>query len=110
MHKPLKVPNTIRINNFDVDIKVQDSEYGDASRKFGEFDANSLVIWFDGGKPKQQQLDTLFHEICHAIYWFYHIDDTDREERVVSQMTSGWLQVFRDNPWLLDLPKKVYHG
>ena len=41
------------------------------------------------------------HEINHAIFWAYCIQNEDKEERVVSTMATAWTQIFRDNPKIL---------
>lgn len=46
-------------------------------------------------------VDTVLHEVTHAIYWAYVIEDKDEEERIVTTMARAWTQVWRDNPDLL---------
>lgn len=59
------------------------------------------TIRLDGGMNPIKAVDTLLHEINHAIYWAYGINDDDKEERVVGTFATAWTQVFRDNPRLL---------
>lgn len=40
----------------------------------------------------------MLHEILHAIYWVYGVEDEDKEERLVGMMASALTQVWRDNP------------
>lgn len=47
-------------------------------------------------------LESLLHEISHAIWWVYRLNDDDKEERIVSVMGMAWTQVYRDNPWLIE--------
>ena len=54
---------------------------------------------------KTEGLDTLMHEINHAIIWANSVSLSD-EESIVSGITPGWTQVYRDNPWLLDWIKR----
>lgn len=49
---------------------------------------------------------TLIHEINHAIYWAYKLDDEDKEERIVSTFATAWTQIYRDNPALMDFIKE----
>lgn len=46
-------------------------------------------------------VDTLLHEITHAIWWAYGLEDDDKEERIVRTMGAAWAQIWRDNPHLL---------
>ena len=53
-------------------------------------------------------LDTLLHEIQHAIWWtmdlkeLKDVKDEDREEEVVRRMATGWAMVYVDNPGLIE--------
>lgn len=47
-------------------------------------------------------LDTLIHEIQHAIWWVMDLKDEDKEEEVVRRLATGWSMVYVDNPALLE--------
>ena len=47
-------------------------------------------------------LDTLLHEISHAIWWAMDLKDEDKEEEIVRRMSTGWSMVYVDNPRLLE--------
>ena len=102
----IKMPSKIRILAFDIDI--EDWNPHDARGKFGEFCTLSSLIKIDFSAEKTQVLDTLIHEINHAVYWAYHIEDDDKEERVVSIFTSAWVQIYRDNPDLIEFIGSVF--
>jgi len=99
----MKIPTKIRI--LALDFKIEDWHPHEACTKFGEFKPLASLIKVDFSTEKISALDTLLHEINHAIYWTYGMDDEDKEERVVSIMSSAWVQVYRDNPWLLEFIK-----
>ena len=70
------------------------------------------AIRFDGEMPSAaKMLDTLLHEIFHAIFWAYGIEDKDEEERTVSTMATGWAAFLRDNPafntWMTELLQQL---
>jgi hypothetical protein len=46
-------------------------------------------------------LDTVLHELMHAVYSVCHLRVSDDEERVVGMISSSLVQVFRDNPKLV---------
>jgi len=48
-------------------------------------------------------LDTLWHEIKHAIWHMINLQDTDDEERIVRATATAELKVLQDNPDLLEL-------
>jgi len=43
-------------------------------------------------------VDTLIHEIFHAIWWVDRLGDDDGEERIVNNTASFLTQVLLDNP------------
>jgi hypothetical protein len=56
--------------------------------------------------PKQSDdlvLETLLHEIGHAVNAVACIDDHTTEEDAVTRTTPIWMAVWRENPALLDL-------
>jgi len=51
-------------------------------------------------------LEVTLHEVLHAIWHNYNMNDQDDEERTVSQMAMGLAQVLVDNPELLRYIKR----
>ena len=44
-------------------------------------------------------VDTMLHELGHAIFWTYHVRVNDlAEEPIVCAFGTGLTQIFRDNP------------
>src|SRR5690606_40211864 len=72
-----------------------------AAGRFGEFSNLEMLVRVDSSVNPMKVLDTLIHEINHAIYWAYGIEDEDKEERIVGTMATAWAQIYRDNPDLL---------
>ncbi len=99
----MKLPNKIKVACFDIEIREWDTKTANMRRCYGEYSADELIIRIDVTQKEQRVVETLIHEIIHAIYNLYNINDDDKEERIVSAMSRGWLQVYRDNPDLLKL-------
>lgn len=47
--------------------------------------------------------DTLLHEILHAVYFVWNLEDKDDEERTVTGLSTGLSTVLHDNPELVEL-------
>lgn len=47
-------------------------------------------------------LDTLIHEVQHAIWWAMDLKEEDKEEEVVHRLATGWSMVYVDNPSFLE--------
>jgi len=96
-----RLPDVVRVGGFDIRIIKWDDLAAAASQRWGEFSSVEQVIRIQRNMPSRfKAADTLFHEISHAIFWVYGVEDSDKEERVVSAFGSAWMQIHRDNPWL----------
>lgn len=91
----------LRVACFDVNVVLWNQKNAVAAGNFGEFSAYEGVIRVDSSLSGAMLIDTLLHEVCHAVYWAYGIDDGDDEERVCGAVGTGFTQVFRDNPRFL---------
>lgn len=98
---------TIRIAAFDWTLTRFTDVVAMGDERFGYCNKCNLEIAYQQTFASQAKfIDTLFHEIFHAIYWAYGVEDEDKEERVVGMLATAWTQVHRDNPWLIDLAKE----
>jgi hypothetical protein len=95
------LPKAIRVAAYDIKVINWDTHTACANRRFGEFCALEFCIRVDATVDPMKVLNTLIHEINHAVYWAYGLEDEDKEERVVSTMAIGWTQIYRDNPHLI---------
>lgn len=71
---------------------------------------NTAGNWIEIGEDQGtgvRAVETLIHEITHAIHHAYVIKDGDDEERMVTTLARGWAQVYYDNPALLRWMSKV---
>ena len=102
-----------------VDAKVNAVESREIEKRdniFGEWFAKNHEIDFDGDMADGEKLNTILHEVLHAIVHVWGIDfksfDTshEQEEHVVNAMASALITVFKDNPeYLLWMYNKL-HG
>jgi len=74
----------------------------------GEFVPETSVIKLAKKQRPSEELNTLIHEILHAITYIYGLNNdagplkkTQVEEQVVAVMANGLQQIIRDNPHLL---------
>ena len=74
---------------------------------FGDFNYLLMRIRLDENLKGPVLVDTLIHELNHAV-WAIGILKTkeEEEERVCSVMASMWTQIYRDNPKLMAWIKK----
>lgn len=100
------LPTSIRVAAYDVKITAWTGDEGTIRQRFGEWSGLSQEIRLDVTRDPVKQVDTLLHELNHAIYWAYGIEDEDNEERLCAILSTAYTQVFRDNPQVLHFIKE----
>jgi hypothetical protein len=73
----------------------------------GQCDSAKHVITLQGGMTKALLLDTLIHEITHAIDYEMNLEMTERQ---VHGVGSGLAAVFFDNPKFIDYLYTIIKG
>jgi len=96
-----KLPSVVRVAGYDIRIELMSHHQAAGLQRWGEFSSIEQTIRIQREMPSRfKAVDTMLHEINHAIYWAYGIDDEDKEERIVSTFGTAQMTLFRDNPWL----------
>lgn len=106
----MKLPDKIRIGQFDFKIESWHPVNAQASGKYGEFSFHEMMIRVDVSLNNQMVLDTLLHEINHAIQHVFIIHDDDKEERIVHIYAGAWMQIYRDNPEFMNYLNSTIGG
>ena len=92
MIKPIMV---VKVGAVDIDVFSLPFD-GEA---FGDFKYLLMRIRLDEDLKGPVLVDTLIHELNHAVWAIGNLQTKDEEEeRVCSVMASMWTQIFRDNP------------
>jgi len=103
------LPSKIRIAANEYTLKV----VADRHMPFdnGLFYGDRGEIWINRGHIRKngpaQVVNTVVHEIIHAIHCLFGVKDGDLEEHATEQTTNGLLQVLADNPTLLQWLSRV---
>lgn len=93
-----QLPRTIRVGPFDIRIEPVD----DLGGSWGTYEGAKLLLQVERGvQCRFRALDTVIHEINHAIWTTYGLGENEPEERAATVLATGWTQVYRDNPLLL---------
>jgi len=101
-------PKSLRIGAYDFAIELMPPAQVRAMGGHGSFSSSELTIRVDDTPVSgPSAVDTLLHEIGHAIWFSYLLEDEDKEERVVATMATAWTQIYRDNPELLGWIEKT---
>lgn len=100
LKKEILPPSTIRVCGYDIVVKNMSREIADAEGCFGIYTHGKQEIKIDFSVSNERVIDTLIHEINHAIWNIFGLDDEEDEEKSVNTLSLGLMQVFRDNPKL----------
>ncbi|HEY1772410.1 MAG TPA: hypothetical protein VGH91_04380 [Gammaproteobacteria bacterium] len=69
-------------------------------KDYGSVNFNRGIIRIDDPQPPGVVVDTVLHELLHAIWADFKLPDRPTEERAVTALAQGLMAVFRDNPGL----------
>jgi hypothetical protein len=95
------LPGSVRVGPFDMALSLADFPSEGNEVIFGQFSGSTQSIELSNAlRTGVIAADTLIHEITHAIWWCAGLSDKDKEERTVAILSTGWAQVYRDNPWI----------
>lgn len=119
------LPNSIRVGTHDCLIKKMDKPWGTNHRLverkggpkkigwcYGDYDPLSHTIRIRRHiRSRSLVIDTIMHELTHAIWSVFLMKPSDKEERLVHMFASGLTQLLLDNPdflrWLNDMRKNI---
>ncbi len=96
-----RLPSSLKIGAFDYSVVTMTESEGAGRRVFGEFRPMESEIAICLNSPSLPKLvDTVMHEVLHAVWWHAALDRPNEEEGVL-HVARTLTMVFRDNPELL---------
>jgi len=107
MKKVAGLPKSVKVGPYDVSIVERDESWTEEVHAVGMFESAKLRIEVNVYRDAVYVLDTLIHEIFHAIFFTYDLADDDKEEKVVTVGATAFTQVLRDNPTLTTFMHRV---
>ena len=78
--------------------------------KLGVYQPVSGEIWVAAQMPAIETYHTIWHELLHLLFHAGGLRDDDDEERTVSALANGLVELFVRNPDLPRLLNEVAHG
>ena len=93
------LPKSLRIGPYDIGLQLR--EFDDLDT-WGCWAFGALAIQLSPNQPsKSFAVDTLIHELFHALWKIYGLAQQDSDERYATVMATAWTQLYKDNPRLL---------
>lgn len=96
------MPASVRVGAADIALIQWPPISATASTRWGEFSSMEHVIRIQMNMPTPQRaVEVLLHEVLHAIWWAYGINDhRGKEEPTVLALGHALAVLWRDNPGL----------
>ncbi len=103
----IAMPESLRIGPFDYTVVEKPELECEKSGNIGHLDSGAFEIGVALHVPPQRQAEVMLHEVFHGVFRGFGFDlDHDLEEKLVTLLAQGMLQVMRDNPemiaWIYD--------
>lgn len=93
------LPDSVKVGPFVYAIRKLDRLSDEDN--WGECDSGTLTISLKRAQPSPVfALDSLMHEVGHAIWKLFALGDENKEETAVAALATGWVMVLTDNPAL----------
>lgn len=100
--KKVRRPRKVQVANNNYTIKSRSKAWGKKNRAYGMITYQKDLIEVDETQKIDEMVDTVIHEILHAIIAEYKIDvDGRKEEKWVRLISNGLTDVLQKNPNLM---------
>ena len=96
----VKLPPHAKVGHRKYRIEELPHGTADHSQKYGDCNHAEGLIRVATSYGMEMTRDTLLHEVLHAVYREYGLQDEDKEERTVATLATGITQTMCDSPEL----------
>lgn len=97
---PLKIPTRVKVGPYTYKVTSRDHAWLQVNGVYGLCHTGDLTIDVVNTTDSAIVLDTLIHEIFHALWDSLNMKDADGEERIITTLATGFTAVLMDNPKL----------
>jgi len=107
----IELPPNVRICNRDYRLRYFHDDEAESEGADGLIHYRSGLIRIQSLQDNTSILETVLHEVAHAINQVANVNsDETTEEELVTRTTPIWMCVWRDNPDLLGLVNQYAQG
>lgn len=94
----MELPDKIKIGPYLFDVAERNEVWHRQTGDYGSMVFEDLQINIvTSHRPRALVVDTLIHEIFHAIWEAGHLTDKDDEEKIVATLATWWVLVWDEN-------------
>ena len=104
----IKLPTKIKLNHSEITIKLIESGVAlDMGDQQGSYSSRTNTIYLDKEQLEGAAgVDLILHELGHCIAYQYNFEKNNNEEHTVNSMATGYTEIFKRNPLLLQWIQK----
>ncbi|MDR3538792.1 MAG: hypothetical protein P4L71_20015 [Acetobacteraceae bacterium] len=95
------LPEPVKIGYRTYHVEAWEHLAAMSAERRGECSHIEHVIRVDTVYGKTETAEILLHEILHAVWTVFRLEEGDTEERIISASANGLTAVWLDNPGLL---------
>ena len=95
------LPPSVKVGPWVYRVETWHTHYANSRGRYGECEHQTRTIRVDSSYGPIQTAETLLHELLHAVWSAWRVQDADDEERTVSSLALGLTALWIDNPGLL---------
>ena len=104
-----KLPKTIDVGPFKIEIQILPSAISYEGNEEGSFQSRQRIIYIAEDiveRGGEDLINVLIHELLHVIYYQYNLSNSSSEEDVVNSMANGLTELLTRTA-LLETIKKL---
>jgi hypothetical protein len=94
------LPRRIQVGQFGFRVLIEPETHEMLTEAFGRCDTTARRIFLRAGMDPALALNTVCHEVTHAVNWVMDLEDGATEEAFTSRHTNGLIDVWMRNPRL----------
>jgi hypothetical protein len=95
------LPRRMQVGAFVFRVLLESSEHELLAEAFGRCDTDNRRIYVRQDMDAELALNTVVHELSHAVNWVYGVNDDSTEEQFTGQHTNGLIDLWMRNPRLV---------
>jgi hypothetical protein len=94
------LPRRITVGAFTFRVHIEPETHPELVDAFGCCNTNKQLIYLREGQDAALALNTVVHELSHAVNWVYGVEDDSTEEQFTGSHTNGMIDMWMRNPRL----------
>jgi len=103
------LPHILQLGHFKLKITLANSDIVNEEYQGAYLSRDNKIILDKGlanGKGAQS-INIILHELCHAIYYAYGLDNNSNEEQIVNAMSNGVTELLLNKELLKFINKEI---